>query len=139
VKKYQIVIDTNVLISALRSKNGASYRLLELIGISEKFETNISIPVFFEYESISKRIFSNFESLEIILGYISLNSNKCEIHYLWRPFLNDNKDDCILEAALNSHSDYIITYNKDDFKNINQFGIETLTPKEFLQIIGEIK
>jgi hypothetical protein len=32
VKKSQVVIDTNVLIAALRSKNGASHKLLLLIG-----------------------------------------------------------------------------------------------------------
>jgi predicted nucleic acid-binding protein len=41
---YQIVIDTNVWIAALRSKRGASYKLLSLID-SGKFEANLSVPL----------------------------------------------------------------------------------------------
>jgi predicted nucleic acid-binding protein len=44
----------------------------------------------------------------------------------------------VLELAIESQSDYIITYNKKDLKRIKQFGIQALTPKEILMKIGEI-
>ena len=65
-------------------------------------------------------------------------SFKCEIFFLWRPFLKDPKDDFILELAIESKSEFIITYNKSDFKGIEKFGISALTPKEFLKLIGEL-
>ena len=65
-------------------------------------------------------------------------SIKCEIYFLWRPYLKDPKDDFILELAIESQSEYIITYNKNDFKGIEKFGVKVLTPKEFLKKIGEI-
>jgi len=43
-----------------------------------------------------------------------------------------------LELAIESQSKYIITYNKKDFKGIEKFGIGLMTPKEFLELIGEI-
>jgi predicted nucleic acid-binding protein len=46
---YQVVIDTNVLISALRSNHGASHRLLRLVG-DDRWRLNISVPLVLEYE-----------------------------------------------------------------------------------------
>ena len=142
MKQYQIVMDTDVLFTALRSKKGASYKLLSLID-SGKFKINISVPLLFEYEDVAKRDLSasNLREAEIddILDYLCAVSNKHEIFFLWRPYLNDPKDDFILELAVEAQCDYIITYNTKDFKGIESFGIKTLTPKEFLQLIGEIQ
>ena len=44
-----IIIDTNVLVAALRSRNGASFKLLSLIGTGA-FETVVSVPLVIEYE-----------------------------------------------------------------------------------------
>ncbi|MEA1927181.1 MAG: DNA-binding protein, partial [Candidatus Auribacterota bacterium] len=65
-------------------------------------------------------------------------SNKCQIFYLWRPFLKDPKDDFVLELAIESQSEFIVTYNVNDFKGVEKFGIKVATPKEFLKMIGEI-
>ena len=53
--------------------------------------------------------------------------------------MKDRKDDMILELAVESESDFIITFNKRDFEGIEKFGIKTATPKEFLKAMGEIK
>ena len=52
--------------------------------------------------------------------------------------MKDAKDDFILELAVESVSDYIVTFNKQDFKNVERFGIGALIPQEFLNIIGEV-
>ncbi|MDM8559657.1 PIN domain-containing protein [Thiotrichales bacterium HSG14] len=54
-KLPQIVIDTCIFISALLSRRGASFNLLKRLGTGE-FEINLSAPLCFEYESITKRI-----------------------------------------------------------------------------------
>ncbi|HEY0385322.1 MAG TPA: PIN domain-containing protein, partial [Pyrinomonadaceae bacterium] len=51
---FQIVIDTNVLLAGLRSKRGASYRLLSLIG-DARWQLNLSVPLLLEYEDVLKR------------------------------------------------------------------------------------
>ena len=139
---YQIVVDTNVLVAALRSKKGASYKLLSLID-AEIFQLNISVPLIFEYEDVIKRdlaISSSLSDAEIgsILDYICAAANQHKIFFLWRPYLHDPKDDFVLELAVEAQCSYIITYNKADFAGIESFGLKALTPKEFLQLVGEI-
>ena len=51
---YQVVLDTNVLVAALRSKLGASHHLLQLMG-DARWRPNVTVPVVLEYESILKR------------------------------------------------------------------------------------
>ncbi|MGB5772398.1 MAG: putative toxin-antitoxin system toxin component, PIN family [Crocosphaera sp.] len=54
INPYQIVIDTNVILAGLRSKNGASYKLLGILN-DKRFQINISATLIFEYEEILKR------------------------------------------------------------------------------------
>jgi predicted nucleic acid-binding protein len=50
-----LTLDTNVVVSALRSSLGASHRLMELIG-EGGFESGITAPLVSEYESVCKRL-----------------------------------------------------------------------------------
>jgi len=138
----QIVIDTNVLISALRSQQGASFRLLSLIGESPLFEINISVPLVLEYEDVTKRYSKETgltqKDVNDIIDYLCSIGNRRRIYFLWRPLLKDPKDDMILELAVEAQCDYIISFNKRDFVGIQQFDLQVLTPQEFLKIIGEI-
>jgi predicted nucleic acid-binding protein len=61
-----------------------------------------------------------------------------KIHFLWRPFLRDEKDEMLLELAVASNCDYLVTYNKRDFRGAEKFGIRVVDAREFLQVIGEI-
>ena len=142
MKRLEVVIDTNVLVSALKSKRGASFKLLTLIG-QNKFDINLSVPLILEYEDVAKRLIGgtalNEEDINDILDYICSVSNCREIFYLWRPFLKDPKDDMVLELAVTSNCDMITTYNKKDFKGVEKyFGIRVLSPKELLFEIGEL-
>jgi putative PIN family toxin of toxin-antitoxin system len=138
---YQIVIDTNVLLAALRSQRGASHRLLKLIG-DDRWQMNLSVPLFLEYEDVVKRpdVGLNLSVAEIddILDFICAGANLREIFYLWRPILHDPKDDFVLELAVESQCDFIITYNVKDFAGAEKFGVEIITPLSFLQKLGEI-
>jgi putative PIN family toxin of toxin-antitoxin system len=137
----QIVIDTNIIYSALRSRRGASYRLLSLLD-SPKFETNLSVPLVIEYEDVLLRKIQtlNINESEIgqFLDYLCLVGNWHEVYFLWRPILKDPKDDMILELAVRANCNYIITYNKADFQGVDTFDIKLATAKEFLQIIREL-
>jgi len=135
----QIVIDTNVLVAALRSRRGASHRLLMLLG-QGKFEINVSVPLILEYEDAGKRIASEagltYGDVDDILNYICSVGRKRLIHFLWRPFLKDPQDDHVLELAVESESEFIVTYNVRDFSGSEQFGVHIVTPKQFLRVIG---
>lgn len=140
-EKNRIVVDTNVFISSLKSKRGASHKLLYQVS-RQKFEQSVSPTLIFEYESVAKRESQNIpltsKDIDIIIDMICEWSVKCEVFFLWRPELKDPNDDFILELAIESKSEFIITYNKRDFRGIEKFGIKALTPKEFLKLIGEL-
>jgi len=134
-----VTIDTNVVISALKSKKGASYKLMKLL-TEELFVPNISVPLFIEYKSVAKRegLVSNLtqKDIDAILDYYLSKSKIQKIYYLWRPLLKDPKDDLVLEVAVKSQSKYIITFNKKDFKGCEKFGIIAVTPYEYMSARG---
>jgi len=137
-----MVIDTNVFVAALRSQYGASYKLLMLLD-SGKFEINLSVPLVIEYEDAGKRLVGKRSGLKVsdiddILDYVCSVANRKKVHYLWRPFLSDPKDDMVLELAVSADCEIIVTYNKDDFKGVEQFGVRVMTAQEFLHEIGEL-
>jgi putative PIN family toxin of toxin-antitoxin system len=142
VRNYQIILDTNVLLSALRSQLGASFRLLTLIGDS-RFQINLSVALVLEYEDVLKRPALNLrlthQEIDDVLDFLCQNANLREIFYLWRPTLRDPKDDFILELAVESNCDFIVTFNLKDFAKAENFGIKAIKPSDFLRIIGEIK
>jgi len=138
--KYRVVIDTNVLLAALMSKGGAAYQLFALIG-KDKFDLSLSVPLVVEYESTAKslireKIFLAEQAIDDIIDFVCTASIHHEVYFLWRPFLNDPKDDMVLELAVSARADYIITYNLKDFQGVYEFGVKVVTPKTFLEIIG---
>ena len=140
MERYQIVIDTNVLAAALRSKRGASHRLLTLID-SGKFDFHISVPLVLEYEDVSKRLLDDMplteQDVDDVLDYLCTVAHHQQVHYLWRPVLRDPKDDMVLELAVAAQCDYIVTYNERDFQGTDAFGVGVITPGVFLKKIGE--
>lgn len=136
------MLDTNVLLAALRSRRGASYRLLSLLG-DARWQVNLSVPLLLEYEDVLKRPESGLTlthaEIDGVLDFICATAKLREIFYLWRPALPDPKDDFILELAVESSCDYIVTFNIKDFISIEEFGMSAITPRDFLQRLGEIK
>lgn len=139
-KLYRLVIDTNVIISALRSKQGASYKLMYQI-VRSDLELYLSVPLVFEYEKVAIDhlgvIPFSLAEVNKYIDFLCQIAKKRKIHYLWRPFLKDSKDDMVLELAVEGSCKYIVTFNKKDFQGSEKFGVTVLTPKEFLNLIGE--
>lgn len=140
MRKYQIVIDTGVLVSALKSKRGASHKILSLLS-SGQFDFHLSVPLVCEYEAVLKRteLDINWTSDEIdeLLDIICFLGIKHEVWYLWRPLLQDAGDEFVAELAVTAQADAIVTHNVRDFKGMERFGVNIITPKELLQEIGE--
>lgn len=137
-----IVIDTNVLVAALRSSRGASFRLLQLVG-SDLFTLSVSVPLVLEYEEVLLRSRSNFvlndQDIRDLIDYLCSVADPHEIFFLWRPILKDPGDDMVLELAVAAGCDAIITFNTADFLGTERFGIRVISPRQLLQDIGEIK
>lgn len=134
-----IVIDTNVILSALKSRNGRSNQLLRIIDTG-KFDFAISVPLILKYESILKkhldRSYYLEKDIDDFIDYLCYIGKKIKLFYLWRPYLKDPHDDHILEVAIHSNSKVIVTYNKKDFKEAEHLGICSLTPAEFINKIN---
>ncbi len=134
-----LVIDTNIWISALISKDGVSRDIIRL-ALQERLVPQISNTLFLEYEAVMKRekiqalcILSQEEQEELFQAFLS-TCQWNEIFYLWRPNLNDIDDNFLIELAVASNSRVIITDNiKDIASGELHFDIEVLTPKQFLE------
>jgi putative PIN family toxin of toxin-antitoxin system len=141
MKPPNIVLDTNVIVSALRSKRGASAKLLPLVGAA-RFEIHVSVPLVLEYEAVLLRQSASLgltsEDVADLVDGLSALAHHHKIYFLWRPYLRDEKDEMVLELAVVARCDYIVTYNRNDFRGAEKFGIGVMTPKEFLEKIGEL-
>ena len=135
----RIVIDTNVLVSALRSRRGASFRLVQKLG-SAQFQPVISPPLCLEYEDVFSRpgLLPGYTAEDIgdFLDYFLRECVECRIYFLWRPHLSDPNDDLLLEVALAGSAAFIVTHNTRHFQNVGALGIRSVTPDDFLSILS---
>ena len=127
-----IVIDTNVLVAALKSSRGASFRLLSQVE-DDIFTLHLSIPLVSEYEAVLKRGITSLsvEEIDDVVDSLCSKAVLNKIFYLWRPVLKDPEDDFVLELAVKANA-VIVTWNVADFKHAARFGIEVMTPRDFL-------
>jgi len=132
----RVVLDTNVLVAALRSRRGASFEIISALG-REEFEISISVSLLFEYEAVLARQVEDSpvtrEDVTALIDYICEIALAQEIFFLWRPFLRDPGDDMVLELAVAAAGDAVVTHNVRDFQGAEKFGIRVITPKQFLQ------
>jgi putative PIN family toxin of toxin-antitoxin system len=137
---FNIIIDTNVLVAALRSRDGASFKLLSLID-SGLFDIAVTVPLVFEYEDVLKRepLGIGLQAAEDVLDYICAIASKHNVYFMWRPYLRDAKDDMVLGAAVAAEATHIVTFNTKDFQGVGRFGVQALWPADFLLQIGAIQ
>ena len=104
---------------------------------SENFNLCISVALVLEYEEILKKMRDpkkfSVQDIDDLIEYICSISQKYEIHYLWRPTLRDPDDEMVLEVAVASQADFIVTYNVKDFISSNFFGVKVIKPLQFLK------
>ena len=143
MEKPHVVIDTNVLLAGMRSRLGASFRLLSLVD-SGRFDISISASLLLEYEDVLMRnvpLLSENEVNDVldVLDYLCEIANRQTIFFLWRPVLRDPNDDLVLEVAVAGGCDCIVTFNGRDFAGAERFGLRVMKPREFLVEIGELE
>jgi predicted nucleic acid-binding protein len=135
------VLDTNVLVAAMRSNRGASFRLVSMLGPDAPFRLAVSVPLVLEYEMALKRKSELGDAeVEEVVDYICQVADRREIHFLWRPFLRDPGDEMVLEVAVEAGVDVLVTHNVRDFAKVeDQFGVRVVTPRAFLSELEEAK
>jgi putative PIN family toxin of toxin-antitoxin system len=134
----RVVLDTNVIVAGLRSRRGASFRLLELVATGE-IELCVSVPVALEYEEVLKRESPRHalppEHLDGFLDFLFSASVHAGIQFSLRPALPDPDDDCILELAVRTNA-AIVTFNTRDFRGAAVYGVPVFRPGELLERLG---
>jgi putative PIN family toxin of toxin-antitoxin system len=135
----RLVLDTNVLVTAIRSRRGAAAEVVKLIRRREATMV-ATVALFIEYEAVLTRpehlaaAGITVAEAENILDMLASVAEPVEPHFLWRPRLRDADDDMVLEAAVNGQAEAIATFNARDFGGVaEEFGIEVLTPSEILK------
>jgi len=77
---------------------------------------------------------SSADDIKEFLRYFCSISHQQDVYFLWRPWLTDPRDEMVLEAAVASRSEYIITYNRRHYTDVQSFGISVVTPAAFLAL-----
>ena len=139
----RVVLDTSVLVAGLRSKRGASNRVLFAIA-ERRCVPLVTTALFLEYESVLLRAEQqlatgmNAADVEGFLAAFASTAEPIELNFLWRPQLRDPADEMVLEAAVNGRASAVVTHNVNDFRPATiQFGVRTLTPAEFLKELAK--
>ena len=139
----RIVLDTNVVVAALRSPSGASAALLER-ALDRRFTLLLSVPLVLEWEGTcsdpAQRIVSGLSEPEVgtIISALCAVGEPVQTWFLWQPQLRDPADEMVLETAVNGSADALVTFNRRDFGNVpGTFGIEVLSPRQTLSRITE--
>jgi putative PIN family toxin of toxin-antitoxin system len=136
------VLDTNILIAALRSRRGASARLLSLVGTG-LFEIHLSVPLVLEYEEVLTRQRAELgltqEEVSDLVDSLCAVARLHTVYFTWRPALRDRKDEFVLDLAVTAQCEAIVTYNKRDFTGVESYGVRVLTAREVLQEVGVIQ
>lgn len=135
----RVVLDTSILVAALRSRRGASNRLLARVA-HPKLHPLVSTVLFLEYEDVlmrpETRLATKMDAagVEGFLAAFASAAEGVDVNFRWRPQLTDPNDELVLEAAVNGAADALVTHNVRDFREAApRFGLRVLLPRELLK------
>lgn len=134
----RLVMDTNIIVAALRSPAGASAALMDR-ALRRKLTLLLSVALVLEYESVCahpvQRIASGLSVSEVamVISALCAVAEPVRSRFLWRPQLRDPGDEMVLEAAVNGRADGLVTFNRRDFGRApERFGVALLSPRQAL-------
>jgi putative PIN family toxin of toxin-antitoxin system len=135
------VLDTDVIVAALRSDRGASRQLL-MAALNQQFELLLSVPLILEYEAVLTRpqhlAACGLSGPEVgrVLDDLAAVAKPVQLAFRWRPRLSDPDDDMVLETAINGSASAIVTFNQSDFASgMKGFSCAVILPATALQQI----
>ena len=135
----RIVLDTSVLVAAARSRNGASFKLVSMLPTPE-IEIALTVAVYTEWQAVMTRPENlppgaTADDALAFLRYLASIAHLQDVHFLWRPFSRDPDDDMIVECAVSSGCEYIVTHNVKDFRRVEELKVRVITPAELLNLL----
>lgn len=139
----RLVVDTSVIVAALRSRKGSS-RLLLVDALGQRVEIVLSVPLALEYEAVLTRpehlkaFGLSRNEVERLLDALVSVARAVDLAFTWRPVSADPNDDMVIETAVNGGADMVVTFNTKDFAGLEaKFGIIAVSPTECRRRIGE--
>ena len=133
-----MILDTDVIIAALRSTKGASAEIIRRV-LRGDIRIELTVAMALEYEAVATRAehliageLTATEALNLIDSLAAM-AKPVEIHFRWRPQLRDVDDEMVLEAAINANDRTIVTFNARDFAGAERFDVKVLSPREILE------
>jgi len=137
----RLVLDTDVMVAAMRSPTGASAAILWSIR-QQQATMLLNLPLALEYEAVCRKADHRLAAglkehqVEMFLDTVIAMAEPVETHFLWRPQLRDPNDEIVLEVAVNGRANALVTFNQRDFGNVpSRFGVELLLPREAIRRI----
>jgi putative PIN family toxin of toxin-antitoxin system len=134
----RLVLDTDVLVAAARSRSGASWQLVDR-ALAREYTLLLSVPLVLEYEAVLTREEHRIAhgltvpDLHEVINSLVKVGEAVHISFLWRPLLPDPDDDMVLETAVNGRADLLVTFNQGDFAAAAKgFAHQTVRPSEAL-------
>ena len=135
-----IVLDTSVFVSALIGKRGASREILRRC-LNGKYKPLISNALFQEYEDvisrsrIKKSTPLNDEEIRDLLNAFYSVCHWVPVYFLWRPNLQDENDNFLIELAIAGNANIIVTNNVRDLETaeLTFDDLKILKPEQLLR------
>lgn len=137
----KVVVDTNVMVAALLGKEAATARQVIELGLQDTITPLMADALFNEYLDVISRDdvmqkcpFDGDERMEFLSAFLAC-CQWCKIYFGWRPNLQDEGDNHLIELAIAGGANYIITTNVRDFKNGELLfdGLNIVTPQQFIK------
>jgi putative PIN family toxin of toxin-antitoxin system len=136
-----LVLDTDVVVAAMRSPTGASAAILRSLRRG-RATVLLSVPLALEFEAVCRttehRLAAGLSErqVEVFVNALIAMAEPVETHFLWRPQLRDPNDEMVLEAAVNGRADALVKFNLKDYGDApRRFGVDLLLPRMAIERI----
>ena len=137
----KVILDTNVLVSAFTSADGASREVLRRL-LSRQITALISVALYSEYRDVLGRAdflnrcpLSQIEIDDLFFAFLAC-TEPVELYFSWRPNLRDEGDNHVYELAVAALDAPLLTYNQRDFMHpqLKFPSLQIMTPAQWLQL-----
>lgn len=129
------VLDTNILYAALRSRRGASRRVIDLV-LDGAVVAHVSVPLVLEYEEVllheADALNVTPREIRIVIAAFVEQAKGHTVHFRWPEYVRDPDDTHVLNTAVAASCPHLVTFNKSNFHRASARNVKLLAPREFL-------
>ena len=133
----KVIVDTNIIIDALQSRDGFSRDAKEVILCVPDFggcvtANSVTDIYYLQHQYFHDRETTKENLIEVLRLFTILDTTAEDCRNALRSNIADFEDAVMVEAAMREGIDVIVTRNKKDFKGS---PVKVCTPREFLRMM----